>query len=499
MRKALIIFFILIFALLQACMPVLCANPLSLSYSGGIGSGGSESKFDENNWTYTYSYHVLVLTGDIPQGSLFSQVQAGQNGDYTGLTYAKLKLSGSTYSIDLGDSITNFSELTLNNVAYQGTGVTIKPSSDFTLSVVGGRRGNGMWGADVNRDTRAKDNFTGVKTVFSPGSGLGLTAIYLTTPGGADVLSYGGEYDIENLKLAAEYGSAVDGKAFSGEIKYQDNFLSLGTVYRDVDTTYVVPFDYVTYKGMKGTYSTIGIRPSNNMSINVQNNSYIDRLNTSGEAANLDTRGDISYNNINSGTTIGYSGWKNDRRAYERGDLTEGEIMYITQQFFLLTRNSIYYRSQPTWFTSLYSSEESYSEKKDITGINISLFDAIHLNYEIENAIKIFKDTDIQVEPSAISARLDLFERQISDSPFYVSGSVNYRKDIPDKDVSEEADSVSCYSDVTLKYMPSPDLTCFVTTKVFDMTSPDADRTAREQRDLSYGLSCTFNTNFCLK
>jgi hypothetical protein len=109
---------------------------------------------------------------------------------------------------------------------------------------------------------------------------------------------------------------------------------------------------------MKGTYSTIGIRPSNNVSINVQSDSYIDRLNGTGEASNLDTRGDITCN-FNSGTSIGYSGWRNDRPEYERGGITEGEMMYITQQFYLLTRNSIYFRSQPTWFESFSPSEES--------------------------------------------------------------------------------------------------------------------------------------------
>jgi len=173
--------------------------------------------------------------------------------------------------------------------------------------------------------------------------------------------------------------------------------------------------------------------------------------------------------------------------------------MYITQQFYLLTRNSIYYRNQPTWFESIHSSDESYSENKNIAGVNISLFDFIHLNYEIENAIKIFRNTDVTINPSAISSRIDVFETQIFDSPFYLSGSVNYRKDIPDKNVSEESNTVSAYSDVTLKYSPSPDFSCFVTSKILNLSSPDADRTAREEHDISYGLTCSFNTNFYLK
>jgi hypothetical protein len=498
MRKVLYILLISAFALMQASLLAYGDNPLSLTYAGGTGSGASGSKFDENKWTYKYQYHVLVLSGDVPQGSLFSQIQLGETDYKTGLTYARMNLYGSTYSIDLGDNVVNFSDLTLNSMAYQGAAVTLKPSRNLTLSVVGGTRGSGIWGSEERRDTRTKDNFTGVRTVLNPGMGIGLNTTYITAPGGSDVLAYGGEYNFEDLKLAAEYGSAREGKAFTSEIKYQTNWLTLGTIYRDVEPTYVIPFDYVTYKGKKGYYSSIGIRTANNLSINVQSDSYIDRLNGTPEAENLDTRGDISYN-MPSGTSIGYSGWRNDNQAYERGGITEGEMMYITQQFYLLTRNSIYFRSQPTWFESFSTSEESYSENKNIAGLNISILDIIHLNYEIENAEKIFKSTDISINPSAISARMDLFESQIMQSPFYVASSYNYRKDFPDKDVSEKETSTSTYSDVTLKYIPNPDLSCYITTKLFNMYSPDADRTARQQNDLSFGLNYTFNTSFYLK
>lgn len=498
MRKGLLILSISIFVLLQACAAAFGASPLSLTYNGGTGSGASDSSFDENVWNYTYQYHTLSLSGDLPQGTLSSQLQVDEMDNKTGLTYARLKLSGSTYSINLGDDVANFSGLTLNSVAYQGASVTLKPSDNFSMMVLGGSRGSGLYGADVLRDTRPQDNFSGVRTVFHPGFGLGLSANYLTTAGGTDVFSYGGDYSFENLTLGAEYGSAQDGKAFSGDINYRDSLLTLGTVYRDIEPTYVVPFDYVNYKGMKGTYTTLGIRPSNNLSINMESDSYLDRLNGSPEVYNLDTRGDISCN-LDSGTSIGFSGWENDRPAYNRGGITEGEMMYITQQFVLLTRNSIYYRSQPTWFTSLDPSEESYSENKNVAGLNISLFDVVHLNYEIENAVKIFKNTDVSVNPSAVTARMDLFETQIMQGPFSIASSVNYRKDIPDKDTPEDETTTSAYSDMTLKYAPSPDMNCFVTAKVFNITSPDEDRTARNEDDLSFGLKYTFNTDFYLK
>lgn len=210
---------------------------------------------------------------------------------------------------------------------------------------------------------------------------------------------------------------------------------------------------------------------------------------------NLDTRGDVTYN-MDTGTSLGYSGWRDDRSNYDRGDVTEGEMMYITQQFWLLTRNAIYYRFQPTWFTSPSTAEASYSENKNVAGINIALFDALHLNYEIENTIRVFKDTNISVNPTAVSARMDLFETRIMDSPFSISSSVNYRKDIPDTDSTEE--SVSTYGDLTLKYSPSDDLSCYVTGKVFDISSPDVERTARDENDISFGLNCTFNTGFYL-
>jgi hypothetical protein len=502
MRKTifLILMLALIFPMMRASSFAEGAAPLSLSYSGGTGSGRSNSDFDENKWTYEYQYHVLSLAGDLPQGKLSSQLQVEESNDVSELTYARIKLSADTYSLDLGDNVMNFSDLTLNNVAYQGAAVTLKPSSNLNLTVVSGARGSGSWGAAVLRDTRPKDYFTGVRGMFSTGAGLGLSATYLTNPEGDDVTSVGGEFDLGNLEFAAESGTAKDGNAVTESVKYKDGLLTLGTVYRDIDPTYTVPVDYINFKGIKGTYTTLGFSPSSNFSVNLQNNSYIDRLNGTPDGMNVETSGDINCY-LDSGTNIGYSGWRNDRRAYDRGGITEGEVMYITQQFWLLTRNSIYYRNQPAWFQSFTPSEESYSENKNVAGINISLFDLIHLNYEVENSEKIFKSTDITVNPTAISMRMDIFETQITGTPFSLASSFNYRKDIPDK-YAVDPDSTaytSAYSDATLKYAPSPDMSCFVTAKVFDLVAPDTDRTARTQNDLSFGLTCAFNTNIYMK
>ncbi len=474
---------------------------LSLSYSGGTGSGQSNSDFAANQWTYQYQYHVLSLSGDLPQGKLSSQLQVEESNDVSELTYARLKLSADTYSLDLGDNVINFSDLTLNNVAYQGAALTLKPSSNLNVTVVSGARGNGNWGATVLRDTRPKDYFSGVRGVFSPNSVLGLSATYLTSPQGADVTSVGGEINLGSLQFAAESGSATnDAKAVTESVKYNDGLLTMGTVYRDIDPTYAVPVDYINYKGIKGTYSTLGFNPSKYFSLNLQSNSYIDRLNGTSETTNVDTSGDITCN-LDSGTTIGYSGWRNDDRAYANAGITEGEMMYITQQFWLLTRNSIYFREQPSWFQSFATSAESYSETKNIAGINISLFDLIHLNYEVENNIQLFKDTDITVNPTAISMRMDLFETQISGTPFSLASSFNYRKDIPDKYDSNSTTEVSAYSDATLKFAPNPDMSCYITAKIFDLSSPnvDVDQNTRTEDDLSFGLNYTFNTNIYMK
>jgi len=497
------IYILIAFIILPAQVFALGANPLTLTYAGGAGQGDSYSKsFSENKWDYKYQYHVLVLSGDTPQGSLFSQIQLEERDYMTGLGYAKLSLSGSTYSIDIGDNVAQFSDITLNSLSYQGASVTLKPSSSFQMTVLGGSRGNGSWGADVRRDTRPRETFTGVRTVFYPVGGLGLNATYLTAPGGADVLAYGSEYVFRDLKFAGEYGSALEGKAFRGEIRYQTSWLTLGTIYRDVDDTYVVPFDYVGYKGMKGTYSTLGIRPWSNMNINIQSDSYIDRLNGDPDLTVNDTRGDISYN-LSPSTNIGYSGWRNDRSAYDRGGISEGELMYITQQFVLLTKNAIYYRYQPTWFESLNPSEESsveksYSENKNISGINIALFDTAHLNYEIENTIRLIKDTNIDINTKAVTVRMDVFDTQIMSSPFYIASTFNHRRDIPDRG-SNEKETITTYEDATLKFIPNKDLSCFITAKVLKITAPEEYRLTREQHDLSFGMIYSFNTSFYLK
>jgi hypothetical protein len=299
------------------------------------------------------------------------------------------------------------------------------------------------------------------------------------------------------MTLGAEYGSAVDGKAFRGEVKYANSWLSLGTVYRDVDSTYLVPIDYVSYKGIKGTFSSLTFTPFNNLSVNAQSNSYIDRLNTVSEEAILDSRGDISYN-LTPSTNIGYSGWRNDRTAYDRGGITEGEIMYITQYFQLLTKNAIYYRFQPTWFNSNSTSEESYSEDKNVAGVNISICDTLRLNYEIENTTRLLKNADITINPTAYTIRADLFETQLFGGPFYLASSANYRRDLPDKGATS-LESTSLYTDLTLRYKPGPDFTCYITGKVLDAKAPDEDRATRQQNDFGFGVTYNFNTYIYLK
>lgn len=496
---------LLIIALLPVSAIAEGGSPLILTYAGGTGAGESTSKYVENAWTYTYQYHVFVLTGDLPQGNLFSQLQIEERDGKTGLASAKLALSGSTYAMEIGDNTANFSDITLNGVAYQGTSITLKPNSNFNVTILGGAKGHGLWGYDVRRDNRERENFTGLRTNFNIGSDLGLNTTFLTSPGGTQVIAYGGEYSLNDVKLAAEYGSsspslesesAEDSKAYRLEMKYQSNYLTLGTIYRNVGTDYIVPMDYQTFRGMKGTYSTLNFRPSNTLSINLQNDSFLDRLNADPELTINNTRGDINYN-MSSGTSIGFSGWRTDNTARERGGMTDGEMMYITQQFFLLTKNAVYYRLQPSWFNAGSASDESYSEKKEVTGINIALLDYLHLNYEIENTTRILKTTDIEINPSAVAARVDLFETPIFGMPLYLSSSYNYRKDIADRNSTEE--STSTYEDVTLKYKPNSDFSCYISGKIYNMDAPTADRSTREQKDISFGLNYSFNTYIFLK
>ncbi len=473
------------------------SDPLIFSYVGGTGAGNSTSKFSENRWDYRYQYHVLMLSGDVPQGKMFSQIQLEERDYMTGLGYARLSLWGNNYSIDLGDNTVNFSDLTLSSLGYQGAGISMRPSKNFSLSIVGGNRGSGVWGYDVRRDSRPKENFSGVRLVYSSDSGYSLNSTYVSMPGGQDVFAYGADYSIWDLTLGAEYGSAVDGKALRGELKYSNNWLTLGTIYRDVDSTYLIPIDYINYKGMKGTFSSFSFTPFGNFTVSAQSNSYLDRLNTSGEALVIDSRGDISYN-LTPSTNVGYCGWRNDRTAYDRGGISEGEIMYITQYFQLLTKNAIYYRYQPTWFTSDSTSEESYMEKKDVAGINISICDTLRLNYEVENATRFLKNTDITVQPSAYTIRADLFETQLFGGPFYLASSANYRRDLPDKDMTS-MESTSCYTDMTLRYKPGPDFSCYITGKVLDAKAPDAERATRQQNDFGFGVTYSFNTYIYLK
>ncbi len=97
--------------------------------------------------------------------------------------------------------------------------------------------------------------------------------------------------------------------------------------------------------------------------------------------------------------------------------------------------------------------------------------------------------------------RMDLFESQIPGTPFSLASSYNYRKDIPDKYATDadDAASISSYTDATLKYSPSPDMSAYVTGKIFKLSSPDVDESARTENDFSFGLNCTFNTNIYMK
>ena len=503
MKRTFLIGILLLFFAFQEAGFALGGSPLSLSYAGGTGDGASYSRFSENKWSYKYQYHVFVLTGNTPQGSVFSQLQLEERDEKTGIAYGRLNLYGSTYSIELGDSVANFSDITVNSLSYQGLGITLKPYSNFNVSFIGGSRGHGIWGADVRRDNREKENFTAIRSVYYPGWGLGFNTTFLTTPAGGDVIAYGSEYVFKDLKLGAEYGSAAEGKAFRGEIKYQTNWLTLGTIYRDVDSTYKMPFDYIGYQGMKGTYSTLTLRPMNNMNLNIQSNSYVDRsldgINGDPDLTINENRGDVSYN-MNTGTSVGYSGWKSDRSAYDRGGISEGEVMYITQQFYLLTKNAIYYRFQPSWFeaTSTAEADNNYYEDKNVTGINIALLDALHLNYEIENTTRFLKNIDTTLNPKAFSVRMDLYESPIMGTPLSIASSVNYRRDMSDVDVDEE-DTTSLYEDVTFRYAPDQDLNCYVTVKILKMHTPDDNRGTMEQKDVSFGLNYSFNTNFLLK
>lgn len=494
MRKTTLIF-IIFFVISQACFGVEI-EPLSFSYSGGTGGGKSMSDYSENEWDYTYQYHVIGAAGDTLMGKLDSRLQVEEGNGYKQLSYMKMGLSGKNYSLDLGDNNTSFSELTLKSMSYQGAGLTLKPSKNFILMMVGGSRGNSYWGKEVRRDTRQEENFSGLRTTYYPVTNFGINATYLTMGDGKDLVAYGGQYSFGDMSFFTECGLAGEGKGFVGEAKYNGGNFRLSTTYRDIDTSYSNPVDYVSYVGKKGTYSTATYSPIKDLTISGRYDYYTDNLANDPSISNADMSADMSYY-LTSSTLVYLSDWVNDRKSYDRGGVSKGGYWSLSQAFDFLTNNTVYVKGQPSKFESSSSSEESYTEDKNIIGLNVSLFDIASFNMESEQGKKDYISTGVEVNPSAVELRFDLNETRFIFDQIFLSGSVDFRKDIAG--TSDDDETSSTYSDITLRYKPNRDFSCYVSGAVSNVQGPDEDRTTANQTHIRFGLNYAFTSGMYMK
>ncbi|MFC1767736.1 SdrD B-like domain-containing protein [Candidatus Margulisiibacteriota bacterium] len=495
MRKTILIF-ILLLVVSSACFAAWGVAPLSFYYAGGTGNGSSASIYSENSWDYAYSYHVMGASGDTIMGTLDSQLQFEERDGYNEMAYLHMGITGRTYSLTLGDNYARFSELTLNSMGYQGAGLTLKPSKSFMFTMVGGSRGNGYWGRVVRRDTRAKETFSGFRTTYYPTMDFGINATYLTMGEGNELMAYGGQYSMGNMNFYAEHGVAGTGKGLIGKADYNGRAFRFSTTYRDIDTDYQNPVDYISYVGKKGNYSTLSYSPFDNLSISGGFNSYTDELAMDPTFNNIDVSTNVNYN-LTPSTKVYYSSWMNDRKGYDRGGVAEGSFMLLSQAFHFLSENTVYIKAQPGTFQSLSSSEESYTEDRNIVGINVPLFSLAHLNIESESGKREITTTGTKTTPSAFEVRLDIPETKLVWEGTSMAFSYDYRKDIP-TDISDD-ETTTLYYDVTFRYRSGDDLSFYITKITADVQGPSADRSTANRNDIKFGLKYAFTSNMYLK
>ena len=469
---------------------------LKIGYNFFTYNGASVSQYSFNQWSYSGLFHQLTFTGKTPLGTTNSMVQyEGYNNRY-GFTKLALNFKTDKYYFNFGDSFTNFSDITLPFLNYQGLYFNLTPNNVVDLTVAGGDTANGLWGKTVWDDSRPKQTFGAAKLTVKPlkNFSFNLTAVSSTQEAlgmGSNIMALGALYrPFDRLTLQGETATSGGGKAWWSEAVYNgDNMFFKGT-YRNVGPDYITPSDSVNWRGTEGFFLSGSYKPLSFAEIGASADRYINSYlqGSSSTFYNKNLRGNLRLI-MGPQTTFTYSPWIEDKRGYPSGGIGEGSTTQISHDFKLVVPNTVYARYEPTKFTDSGSAEADYLNESTLLGIRMGISDALSFNVEKGWETKTLFFNLSQENINYIRMMLN-YNSKIGRTPFYSTINSQYYSSYS----TDGTGLNEMWADVELGYEITDRAKAYVRGKIGDYRGIGASTVDRAENHINVGFNYVFDT-----
>ncbi|MCX5726601.1 MAG: hypothetical protein NT030_05435 [Candidatus Saganbacteria bacterium] len=490
MKKTLLI----ILLILMLATPALGAIPLVLTYSGGTGYGRSMSDFSQYRWGYTYSYHNLQLGGDTVFGKMNSIIKFEARDQDAEISYLRLAFKGEGHEFVLGDNSAQLSDITIPYLAYQGLYLRSSLIPNLDLIMLGGTRGSKLWGEKVRHELRDLETFNAFKVMFYPVKRLNVNATFVAGGGGKSTTAFGAGYDVsDNIALLGELGSSNNNHAYTGGLRLKGGGLNIEGTYRDIEPDYETPVGIVNYRGHKGFYINASYNPSRYLQLSGKFNRYLNILSGDPDVENEDSTLNLRFSPSPT-TNLTYSLWGNDRRGYIEGGMGNGSLIELRQSLDLVTKNTLYVRSQPSKYVNPDDPADGYETSRTTYGI---LINAGKVNIDLASEAKdqLASSTDTHTKTSSSIVGLYFPEYQIPMIPLSASLNARYRSDIlPDEKIQG-----TIFGDLTLRYKPTPELSSYIVLRYSEVQAEEEEEASQNLTEVKFGLIYSFNTGVAVK
>lgn len=413
----------------------------------------SSSDTPSRKYMYEEYFHRLNITGQTPWGMTGSRIQyegrapSGNAEEESDLTAWDFNLRGEDVEVYLGNVGANFSDLTLPSTSYQGFRFKNPDSEKVNYDIVGGARGNRMWGYRVLGWDKA-NYFYGARAQVEPADFINFNTTAMRAKeyddqAGEWVVSSGMGLnffeDIINIKAEAARNKTMaterDNHAFQIDsiMKLKDYGFRLRGIYRDIDPDFRLvtgmtapnvgklgyslnadynPFDYIR---VTGEYDVFRNRQSFNP---LETLRY-----------NYDWRGTVDFN---------VDPLKFKYAIYDRlheGEATPsrgfGEMYQVAYNTALpkpLQSVDLSLRYEPSKYKNLFDNTPSYIERKYGAGMRLNVIK--NLYYDLQESWHYRKMTESAEHGVVNTLSTGVFySTQILDTPFYGSMGIRYKRE----------------------------------------------------------------------
>ena len=491
-----------------------------------IEEAGAFKLFYSNDWFSFYSgrrtdslekqslsfYQSLGLEGQTPYGDFDSRVQFNKLQDETDITYYTLGLEDGVlgpfkgFDVRAFDYYVDFGNLAFGGAGLRGAKLHSEAFNDkVNYTVFWGRENEGIFSPLSPGLAESKDSFIeGARLGITFPENFYQTFSFFHGYGSArnsslkpDAYDYTTETNLGDFKLRTDVSSDGDSTAYLLQSIYNVSKLQLTGEFRNIQEKFYGITGRPYASGELGGLLSYRYDPSTKLSLSGRFDVYRDRLFPNPEHPNrynVNVNSELQYRfNQDTSMRLDYYGSNNRGTVSPRKDENIGISLYKTVDF--IKKLNFYLGARHQRSENLSSPTLDYTNKKLNAGLRFGITD--NLYYFVSKEFNWLEEyTGDLSKPHVWETGLN-YNRQISDSPFYLNLRFFYRDEedaTSSRSFLSGEDNFEAQSE--LRYQPTENFNAFVNLRANNIWAENPDTTKRLEAEVRFGARWAFDTGF---